>query len=327
MTLSQSQKKKTPPFLRKMMAARVHRFGPPDVISVEQLDVQEPQDQEVLLRVHAAGVGPWDALVRTGRSGLPQILPLTLGAEVSGVVERVGVNATDFHQGEEVFGVTNKSFVNGYADYAVASARMIARKPTGLSHIEAASVPVVAVTAWQMLFDHGRVSEGQTVFIHGGAGNVGAYLVQLARWRGARVIASVHGDDADFVQTLGADDVIRTPSPRLAEFARLADAVMDTVGGPMQDQLFPLAKPGGIVVSVVSPPNARQAELYRLKSDYFIVDVNSALLARLGDMLDTHNLVTSAGTVLPLAEARTAHEMLAGSRPHRRGKIVLRTRA
>jgi NADPH:quinone reductase-like Zn-dependent oxidoreductase len=314
----------TPTYAQTMTAARVHRYGPPTVITVERIDVPEPRDQEVLLRVHAAGVGPWDALVRTGASGLPQSLPLTLGSEVSGVVERVGANVTDFHRGDEVFGATNASFVDGYAEYAVAAVKMITSKPSNLSHIEAASVPVVAVTAWQMLFDHARVSEGQTVFVHGGAGNVGAYAVQLARWRKVHVIASVRGNDADYVRALGADEVIRTPSSRLADFAGWADAVIDTVGGPAQDQLFSLAKPGGIVVSVVSPPNARRAQQYRLRSDYFIVDVNSALLARLADMLGATELVTSVGTVLPIAEARAAHEMLAGERPHERGKIVLR---
>ena len=284
-------------------------------------------DREVLVRVHGAGVGNWDALVRSGESGLPQSLPLTLGAEVSGVVATIGTNVIDFHQGDEVFGVTNASFVDGYAEYAVASAKMIATKPSKLSHIEAASVPVVAVTAWQMLFDHARVSEGHTVFVHGGAGSVGAYAVQLARWSKMRVIASVRGDDADYVSALGAEEVIRTPSSRLAEFAQCADAVIDTVGGPTQEQLFSLAKPGGIVVSVVSPPNAQRAQQYRLTSDYFIVDVNSAQLARLADMLDAKELVTSVGSVLPLAEVRAAHEMLADARPHKRGKIVLRVGA
>ena len=285
-------------YAQTMTAARIHRFGPLDVITLERIDVPEPQNEEVLIRVQAAGVGNWDALVRMGTSGLRQSLPLTLGAEVSGIVERVGTDVTDFRQGDEVFGVTSASFVGGYAEYAVASAKMIANKPHKLSHIEAASVPVVAVTAWQMLFDHARVGEGQTVFVHGGAGNVGAYAMQLARWSKVRVIASIRGDDADHVRTLGADDVIRIPSSRLAEFAQSADAVIDTVGGPTQDRLFSLAKLGGIIVSVVSPPNASRAQQYRLRSDYFIVDVNSAQLARLADMLDDGKLVASVGAVL-----------------------------
>jgi NADPH:quinone reductase-like Zn-dependent oxidoreductase len=155
----------TPSHAQTMTAARVQRFGSPNVITLEQIDVPQPQKEEVLVRVHAAGVGHWDALVRMGTSGLPRSLPLTLGAEVSGVVAKVGTNVTDFHQGDEVFGVTNASFVGGYAEYAAASAKMIARKPSKLSDIEAASVPVVAVTAWQMLFDHARAAEGQTIFV------------------------------------------------------------------------------------------------------------------------------------------------------------------
>jgi NADPH:quinone reductase-like Zn-dependent oxidoreductase len=259
-----------------------------------------------------------------GTSGLPLSLPLTLGAEVSGVVAKVGAKVTACHEGEEIFGVTSASFVGGYAEFAVASTKTIASKPVKLSHIEAASAPVVAVTAWQMLFDHARLSAGQTVFVHGGAGDVGAYAMQLARWSKVHVIASVHGDDADYVRALGADEVVRTPSSRLAECRQCADAVIDTVGGPTQDQLFSLAKPGGIVVSVVSPPNPQLAQHYGLRSDYFIVDVSTGKLARLAEMLDAKDLVTSVGTVLPLAEARAAHEMLAGEHPHKRGKIVLR---
>src|SRR5262249_13709456 len=149
-------------------AARVHRFGPPEVIALERIGVPEPQGEEALVRVHAAGVGNWDALARAGTIASPEMLPLTLGAEISGVVEKVGAGVTDLRPGDEVFGLTNASFLGGYAEYAVARQKTIARKPRTLSHIEAASVPVVAVTAWQMLFDHAHVSEGQRVLVHGG---------------------------------------------------------------------------------------------------------------------------------------------------------------
>jgi NADPH:quinone reductase-like Zn-dependent oxidoreductase len=167
--------------------------------------------------VHAAGVGPWDALVRTGNSGVPQILPLILGSEVSGVVAQAGPRTAGFAAGDDVFGATNAMFVGGYAEYAVAAARMMARKPAELSHDEAASMPVVAVTAWQMLFDRAKVREGQTVVVHGGAGNVGAYAVQFARVSKLHVIATVNGDGADYVRALGADEVVDTdrgPSAR-----------------------------------------------------------------------------------------------------------------
>src|SRR5258708_29429197 len=157
-----------------MTAARINQLGPPQIIALERIDVRGPQELQVLVRVCAAGVGPWDALVRTGKSGLPLTPPLTLGSEISGIVEKVGANTTGFAAGDEVFGATNPLFIMGYAEYAVVAARMIAKKPATLSHIEAAAVPVVGGMAWQMLFHHASVPDGQTVVIHGAAGNVGA---------------------------------------------------------------------------------------------------------------------------------------------------------
>jgi NADPH:quinone reductase-like Zn-dependent oxidoreductase len=161
------------------------------------------------------------------------------------------------------------------------------------------------------------------VFIHGGAGNVGGYAVQLARRSGLCVIASAFDSDSDYVRALGASEVVDTRSPRLADFAQCADAVIDTVGGASQGQLFALAKPGGIIVSSVSQPATELARRHRLRAVFFVVDVNAADLARLADLFDSCELVTSVGTVLPLAEARTAHEMLEGKGPRTRGKIVL----
>ena len=306
-----------------MTAARINHPGPPEIIAFGAVAVPEPQELEVLVRIAAAGVGPWDALVRTGKSGLPVSPPLTLGAEISGVVEKVGANTGGFAAGDEVFGGTNALFVNGYAEYAVVSARMIAKKPPALSHLEAAALPVVGVMAWQMLFDHAAVREGQTVLVHGGAGNVGAYAVQLAHTRKLHVIATVRNGDAAYVKSLGADEVINTETANLADLVRRADAVIDTVGGALQDQLFDMVKPGGIVVSSVSRPNPQLAQRRRVRADYFIVDVNTTQLTRLADMRAAKDLIIPVGSVLPLAEARAAHEMLAGTRARKRGKIVL----
>jgi NADPH:quinone reductase-like Zn-dependent oxidoreductase len=306
-----------------MKAARVNRFGPPDVISIADIPIPPPGEQDVLVRVCACGVGPWDALVRMGKSGLRQTLPLTLGSEVSGIVERVGDGTTGFAAGDEVFGGTNRSFVDGYAEYAVAAEKMIAKKPPTLSHIQAAALPVVAVTAWQMLFDHAQSREGQTVVVHGGAGNVGGFALQFARRQKLFVIATIHGGDADYVRNLGAEQVIDTKTQDFSNFARCADVVIDTVGGNTQDRLFTLAKPGGIVVSVVARPNERLAEQLGVRSDYFIVDVNTSQLAKIAGMFETKQLAIPVGSVLPLSEARAAHELLAGSRTHAPGKIVL----
>jgi NADPH:quinone reductase-like Zn-dependent oxidoreductase len=310
-----------------MTAVRIAQFGPPEIMSVGTVDVPEPGELEILVRVCAAGVGPWDALIRTGKSGLPIALPLTPGAEISGVVEKVGANVAGFAPGDEVFGATNPLFIGGYAAYAVASARMMTKKSPALSHVEAAAMPVVGVTAWQMLFDHAALRESQTVIVHGAAGNVGVCAVQLARWRKLNVIATVRNGDAGYVRSLGADEIVNTDTGHLADFARRADAVIDTVGGAAHSQLLALLKPGGILVSSVSRPSKLLAQQKPVRADYFIVDVNSAQLARLAQMCADRQFTVPVGSVLPLAEARAAHEMLAGTRAHNRGKIVLRVGA
>jgi NADPH:quinone reductase-like Zn-dependent oxidoreductase len=165
-------------------AVRVHRFGPPEVITFDDVERPIPRDGEVLVRVKAAGVGPWDAWVRGGRSVVQHSLPLTLGSDLCGAVEAIGTGVAGFRPGDEVFGVTNKQFTGAYAEYAVASAGMIARRPARLGDAEAAAVPVIAVTAWQMLFEHAHVGSGQTVLVHGGGA---AWVPAPCSWRGARV--------------------------------------------------------------------------------------------------------------------------------------------
>src|SRR3954465_13888247 len=163
-----------------MLAWRVHQFGPPEAMVLESVPRPDPGPGEVLVDVHAAGVGPWDGWIRARKSALPQPLPLTLGSDLSGTVAAVGSGISELAIGDQVFGVTNTQFLGAYAEYAVASAGMLAKKPASLSYVEAASVPVVAVTAWQGLFEHARLEAGQTVVIHGAAGNVGALPGPLA---------------------------------------------------------------------------------------------------------------------------------------------------
>jgi NADPH:quinone reductase-like Zn-dependent oxidoreductase len=191
-----------------MKAVRVHEFGGIEAIRYEDVARPAPGENEVLVRVAAAGVGPWDAWVRAGKSVLPQPLPLTLGSDLAGIVEELGAGVCGFRPGEEIFGVTNAQFTGAYGQYAVADAAMIARKPARLSYAEAASVPVVASTAWQMVFDHGQVDAAKLVLVHGAAGNVGAYAVQLAKRSGARVIATARTADIPFVHQLQADAVV-----------------------------------------------------------------------------------------------------------------------
>src|SRR3954468_18741104 len=217
-----------------MMAWRVHEFGPPNVMRFERVLRPNPGPSEVLVKVEAAGVGPWDGWIRAGKSALPQPLPLTLGSDLSGEIVAVGPGISDLRVGDQVYGVTNPQFIGAYAEYALADAEMVSGKPTSLTHVEAASVPVISVTAWQALFDQAQLKAGQTVVIHGAAGNVGSYAVQLARRVGVQTIATVATDDIPFVRDLGANTVVDYRTQRFEEEVRDADAVIDLVGGETQ---------------------------------------------------------------------------------------------
>jgi NADPH:quinone reductase-like Zn-dependent oxidoreductase len=305
-----------------MHAVRIHRFGGVEVIVDEELPRPIPAQGQVLVRVKAAGVGPWDAWIRNGKSVLPQPLPLTLGSDLSGVVESVGPGVCGVRRGDEVYGVTNARFTGAWADYAVAEAAMIAPKPERLTPIEAASVPVVASTAWQMVFDHAQMDDTKRVLVQGGAGSVGAYAVQLAKSAGAEVTATARSGDVDYVYTLGADRVIDSDKMRFEEQVRDFDVVLDTIGGEVLDRSFEVLKPGGVLVSAVGQPDQDKAAQRSVRAVFFLVAVSSGGLMRIGELLDSGRLSTNVGEVLPLSDARLAHEMLAG-KPHKPGKIVL----
>jgi NADPH:quinone reductase-like Zn-dependent oxidoreductase len=276
-----------------MHAVRVHRFGGPEVLTYERLPIPTPGPGEVLVRVSAAGVGPWDAWVREGKSAVPQPLPLVPGSDLSGIVEEVGP------------GVSRLG------------------KPRSLSDVEAAAVPVVAVTAWQMVFDHGHVGAGKTVLVHGGAGNVGAYAVQLAKAAGAKVIATARASEIPYLKDLHVDATIDSGAPRFEDAAKGVDVVLDTVGGELLDRSFDALAPGGTLVSSVSPPDPDKARGKGVRAVFFLVEVTTAALERIAERLEGGGPRAAVGEVLPLEEARRAHEMLAGALPHRRGKVVL----
>jgi NADPH:quinone reductase-like Zn-dependent oxidoreductase len=304
-----------------MKAARVLRFGPPNVITNDDLPRPEPAAGQLLVRVKAAGVGNWDALVREGK--IPnESLPLTLGYELSGIVEGLGAEVSGFKTADEVYGATNEQLTGAYAEYALPSVKMMAQKPKTLNFVEAASAPIVTVTAWQMLFDYAHVSAGQTVLIHGAAGNVGAYAVQLDRLAGLHVIATASSADLEYVRRLGAGKVVDYKKERFEESVTGVDVVIDTVGGVTQQRSIQVLKPGGILVSVVSPVSEEAQKRYGIRTAYFYVDVTTARLNKIAELFDTGKLVPDVGTVLPLEKARIAHEMLGGA-PHKRGKIVL----
>jgi NADPH:quinone reductase-like Zn-dependent oxidoreductase len=307
---------------RAMLAMRVHEFGGPHVIHAEEIEVPQPGPEEILVRVDAAGVGPWDAWIRSGSSVLPQPLPLTLGSDIAGTIVACGDPAANVRIGEEVYGVTNLQFTGGYAEFACCNAAMLATKPKSLKSVQAASAPVIAVTAWQMLFDHGRAVSGQSVLVHGAAGNVGKFAVQLAKAAGLRVLATASEPHRTELLKLGADVVLgRTPNS-----SEQVDLVVDLVGTQGNDVLFDTVRSGGALISAVNQPDAGIAAEKGIHAKFMLVDVRTDVLGQLATMFDTGKLVTEVGDVLPLAEARRAHEMLNGSVARKCGKIVLSAR-
>lgn len=306
-----------------MMAWRVHEFGSPEVMKFERVPRPEPGPGEVLVKVAAAGVGPWDGWIRSGKSALPQPLPLTLGSDLSGEIVATGPGVSELRVGDQVYGVTNPRFIGAYAEYALASAGMVSTKPTSLSHVEAASVPVVAVTAWQALFDRAQLKAGQMVVIHGAAGNVGSYAVQLAHHAGVQTVASASTGDISVVRNLGANTVIDYRTQRFEKQLRDADAVIDLVGGEAQVRSFQVLRRGGKLISAVSRPDQALAKRYGVEAAFFLVDVTSQYLTKIARFIDDGKLRTNVGAVLPLADAREAHLMLERVRPQPKGKIVL----
>jgi len=304
-------------------AMRVHAFGGPEAMTLETVTLSPPAEGEILVRVRAAGVGPWDAWVRGGKSVLPQPLPLTPGSDVAGVVERIGPGVTGFAVGEEVYGTTNPRFTDGYATRAICAAGMMARKPQSLSFIDAAGVPVVACTAWQMLFEHARVVAGQSVLVLGAAGSVGALAVQMAKHAGARVIASGREGDAPFLASLGADGVIGPVDSAATILPDALDAVIDLVGGESQRRAMGALRPGGVLISAVSEPEAAEADRRGIEARFILVRVNTEDLTRIAAEIDAGALKARVGTTLPLDQAVRAHEMIEGRVDHAPGKIVL----
>jgi len=297
-------------------AARIHSFGPPDVVVVEDVPVPSPGPGEILVRVMAAGVAPWDAVIREGKSKVSSLPPLTLGSDLSGVVEKAGAGVADFAPSDEIYGVTNPQFCGAQAEFAVATAGMVARKPQSLNYLEAASAPVIAVTAWQMLFQYGQAKRGQVVMVVGAAGNVGAYAVRMAVDAGIQVIAVARLADEDLLHSLGVKSVIDSSKPAFEHDLPQVDAIIDTVGGSTLQRLVAALKPGGTLVTSVS------AQPLPAGAIFFYADVTTARLQTLTTLFDAGRITARVGSILPLSQARQAQDMLAGA-PHKPGKIVL----
>jgi len=303
-----------------MQAIRVQQYGGPEQLKLEDTAVPHPDNGQVLVRVRAASVNPWDFKLASGafREHVPMQLPYVPGGDFSGTVESVGAGVTNLKKGDAVYG--NCPF-GAYAQFVAAPAKSIALKPAKLGHVEAASVPVAAQTAWQGLFDHGSLQRGLTALIHAAAGGVGSFAVQLAHWKGAKVLATASADNADYVCSLGADEVVDYKATPFESIAKDVDLVLDLLGGQTQARSLAVIKPGGRLVSTVMPPPQDQAAKYKVQATMFSMQPTSAGLTKLAELIDAGSIRTNVTKTIPLAQARDAWQHILSG--HTRGKIVL----
>jgi NADPH:quinone reductase-like Zn-dependent oxidoreductase len=306
-----------------MKAIRIHGRGGPDHLVYEEAPRPQPGPGEVLIRVRATAIIAnelkWDLTYQTA-AGVPRPFPIP-GRDLSGVVAETGPGVTALTVGEAVCALIAFGRDGAAAEYVIALPSELAPRPRALDDTQAAAVPLSALTAWQALFVHGGLSSGQTALIHGGAGGVGSFAVQFARWVGARVITTASARHADFLRELGADEVIDYATTRFEEVVHDVDVVFDTVGGDTLARSWGVVKPGGALVSVVSPAPTNQAVRDDIRFIWFIVEPSGAQLRAIEAVLDAGKVRPIVEQVFPLAQTRQAFETAATGHP--RGKIVI----
>lgn len=305
-----------------MKAISIEAFGAPDVLELREVPRPQPGPGEVLVRIRAAGVNPIDAFYRQRGEALGFALPFVPGADLSGEVAVAGEGVTAFSPGDAVFGMIDLDRGGAYAEYAVVKVEELAPKPARLSHVEAAALPLVAQTAWLALFELAELQPGQTVLIHAGAGGFGSTAVQLAKWKGANVIATASAANHEFLRGLGADRVIDYRSERFEEVVSNVDVVLDPVAGDTQVRSLGVLKPGGTLIALKSlTPEAEGPAAAHVRVKGIHVMPDPARLRRLGELIDAGHLRPVVTHVLPLARAAEAH--VQSETGHTRGKIVL----
>ncbi len=313
-----------------MQAIRVHQYGGPEQLTLEQIPRPEPQAGEVLIRVHAAGVLPADWKVRQGlfKQFVPTSFPYIPGSAVAGVVEKVGPGVTTFQIGQAVFG---RSTNGAYAEYTTTAVdppalrpetfSLLAEKPETLSFDEAATISGGATIAWTALFEDGGLQAGQRVLIHGAAGGVGSFAVQFARWKGAHVIGTASKANEDFVRSLGAETVIEYSSTPFEQMVHDVDLVLETIGGETLRRSMQVVKRGGTLVSLLEQPSPDLAQQYGIHAKKNAISPTSSLLRTIAQLIAEGHVKPTIARTFSLSEAKQAHELSQSG--HGRGRIVL----
>lgn len=305
-------------------AVRIHTFGGPEVLKCEEVPKPQAKSGEALVRVKAAGVNPIDWKIRSGyrKEMLQDKLPLILGVDMAGVIEETGDGVKDFKPGDAVYSYTGSSNNGTYAQFTTVDAAALAPKPKSLDFIQAAAIPLGALVGWQTLFDIAHLERGQTVLIHGASGGVGHMAVQLAKWKGALVIGTASARNADFLKSLGIDQVIDYHSTRFEDVLQDVDVVLDTQAGDTQRRSYKVLKKGGILVSTLGIDDPGEAAKYGVRATGFMAQPNGGELRQIARLVDEGKIRPEVTQVFSLKDVAKAHQL--SETGHVRGKIVLK---
>ena len=306
-----------------MKAARIHAYGDASQIKIEDAPLPTLNDDDVLIRVVATSVNPVDWKIRKGylKSMIPYEMPLTMGWDVSGIVEQTGPAVTKFKPGDAVYSRPDIRRNGAYAEYVAVRESEIAFKPATISHVEAASLPLVSITAWESLFTTANLTAGQKVLIHAGAGGVGSIAIQLAKAKGAHVTATASAAKSALVKSLGADDVIDYRAQDFSTLARDMDVAFDTVGGETQEKSWGTLKPGGMLVSITDRPSEDRAKADGKRAAFVFIEPSAPILTDLAQMVDLGQVRPLIGAEYGLNDTAKAQE--ASETGRATGKIVI----
>jgi NADPH:quinone reductase-like Zn-dependent oxidoreductase len=309
-----------------MEAIVVHEYDGPEVLKYEDVPVPTPKEDEMLIRVFAAGVNSFDGVLRSGKYAkiFKMQLPWIPGYDIAGIVEKVGDKVGKFKVGDPVYAFISIPSGGGYAEYALAKQSQVALKPATVSFAEAAGVPSVALTAWQALVDKANLQSGQTVLIHGASGGVGMFAIPIAKIRGAKVFATASTANQDFLKQLGADMGIDYKTQKFEEIAKDVDVVLDGVGGETLARSYPIVKRGGFLVSLVGRIDQAQLDKRGIRGVSLEAESNGDQLAQIGRLIDEKKIKVVVSQTFPLADAAQAQTK--AETGHARGKIVLKVR-
>ncbi len=307
-----------------MKAITIHAFGGPEVLKLEEVPVPKPAADEVLIKIYASGVNPVDYKIRKGarKEKFPTNFPLILGWDCSGVIEEVGSEVKNLKKGDEVYSRPDPTKNGTYAEYVVVKANQVGKRPMSIDHIHAAAVPLAGLTAWQGLFDFGKLEKDQKVLIHAASGGVGSFAVQFAKWKGAYIIGTTSKENIDFVKQLGADEVIDYKNEKFEEKLKDLDLVFDTIGGDTQKRSVQVLKNGGRLITTLKPEAGAEAKEKNIHLEGYMAQSYPDELEKIAQLIDERKVKPYIEKVFPLEEAAEAQQLI--EQGHTVGKIVLK---